>query len=131
MARAKRVAATAQQSQKAHTARLIVVDGEHLGRTFKVEGPVIFGRDPDVDIIFNHPDVSRRHAIIRSLGEGFMIEDFDSRNGTFVDGVRVKRHSSNRERRFDSAAASRSFSLIPTGSRNRSSSDSVSRWSVA
>ncbi len=33
--------------------------------------------------------VSRRHALISVTPRGFMIQDLDSQNGTFVNGTRI------------------------------------------
>jgi DNA-binding winged helix-turn-helix (wHTH) protein len=53
------------------------------------EGQNILGRDPDADVCVAHGSVSRRHARI-SVHEGLVVlEDLQSRNGTFVGGRRV------------------------------------------
>jgi DNA-binding winged helix-turn-helix (wHTH) protein len=53
------------------------------------EGDNLIGRDPDAEVYIDHPSVSRRHALI-SIGErGATIEDLRSRNGTFVNGLRI------------------------------------------
>jgi hypothetical protein len=49
------------------------------------------GRSDDNDIVVRDGRVSRRHARIVADGTGFAIEDCGSSNGTFVDGMRVKR----------------------------------------
>ena len=53
------------------------------------EGTMILGRDGE--IVGNFPDtsVSRRHAILARKGDEFILEDTESRNGTFVDGVPI------------------------------------------
>ena len=52
----------------------------------------VLGRIPVADIDFDNPFVSRRHAEI-SYGEtGYSIRDLGSKNGTFVDGVRISEH---------------------------------------
>jgi hypothetical protein len=47
------------------------------------------GRLPDCDITLNDGNVSRHHAEIRPLGEGFVLVDLGSTNGSKVNGMRV------------------------------------------
>jgi len=47
------------------------------------------GRDPLSDVVIDDPRVSRHHADLRRQGPGWSIVDFDSANGTFVNGTRV------------------------------------------
>jgi ABC-type multidrug transport system ATPase subunit/pSer/pThr/pTyr-binding forkhead associated (FHA) protein len=47
------------------------------------------GRDPDCDVPLQVPMVSWRHARLLRAPEGIFVEDLSSRNGTFVDGVRI------------------------------------------
>jgi hypothetical protein len=51
--------------------------------------PVVFGRMPECDITLNDSNVSRRHAEIRAAGDGFVLVDLGSTNGTKINGVRV------------------------------------------
>lgn len=53
------------------------------------EGIVSVGRLPECDITVVDPNVSRRHAEIQSRGDGFVVVDLGSTNGTRVNGVRV------------------------------------------
>ena len=50
---------------------------------------IVVGKEGDYKI--NDPYVSRRHAKIVFAGEDVSIEDLDSRNGTFVNGLQIKR----------------------------------------
>ncbi len=53
---------------------------------------LVIGRDPSCDVVIAHPVVSKKHAeIIRQNGKWELI-DLGSVNGTFVNGIRVKRH---------------------------------------
>lgn len=56
------------------------------------EKPIVYiGRDADSDIVLNHPNVSRKHAVIEKKSDGvYLISDLDSLNGTFVNGRRIK-----------------------------------------
>jgi hypothetical protein len=55
-----------------------------------VEGPNLIGRDRDCAISVESPSVSRRHARIVVTDEKATIEDLGSKNGTYVNGERVK-----------------------------------------
>jgi ABC-type multidrug transport system ATPase subunit/pSer/pThr/pTyr-binding forkhead associated (FHA) protein len=47
------------------------------------------GRDPESDLPLDYPMISWRHARLTRAPEGIWVEDLDSRNGTYVDGVRI------------------------------------------
>jgi hypothetical protein len=51
--------------------------------------PITIGRSPDCDITIVDSNVSRRHAEIQPRGDGFVVIDLESTNGTRVNGVRV------------------------------------------
>jgi hypothetical protein len=66
--------------------RLLVSDG----RSFAVgERSLVIGRSPDVDLVINDSNVSRRHAEVWRTSEGVAIRDLQSTNGTFVNGHRI------------------------------------------
>lgn len=52
---------------------------------------ILIGRGEDCLIHLPFTNVSRRHARIFSQGEELTIEDLNSTNGTFVNGVRISR----------------------------------------
>ena len=47
------------------------------------------GRGTSCDVFINDPQASRMHAEIAAEGEGFMITDLASANGTFVNGEAI------------------------------------------
>ncbi len=51
--------------------------------------PTVIGRSTSSDVAVNDRFMSRHHARLRRSGEGWLIEDLGSRNGTFVNGDRV------------------------------------------
>jgi len=53
------------------------------------KSPVTVGRDPGVDILVDHPSVSRRHAVLERSGESWAVADQKSGNGTWIDGQRI------------------------------------------
>jgi hypothetical protein len=50
---------------------------------------VAIGRSPESDITIVDSNVSRQHAEIQPRGDGFIVVDLGSTNGTRVNGVRV------------------------------------------
>ncbi len=62
--------------------------GTHIFRLTSMQ--TVIGRHPDCAICLNHPTVSRRHARILFQQGGFMIEDLESRNGTFINEVQIQ-----------------------------------------
>lgn len=66
--------------------RLIIDDG----RAFVVtDDALVIGRSPDVAVVINDTNVSRRHAEVWRTPEGVAIRDLQSTNGTFVNGHRI------------------------------------------
>jgi pSer/pThr/pTyr-binding forkhead associated (FHA) protein len=53
------------------------------------EDPALIGRDPQCDIQLPDHSISRRHARVVFQYEDFVLEDLDSTNGTFVNGIRI------------------------------------------
>ena len=66
---------------------LVTADGR---RIVIGEDPVTIGRLPECDVAVGDPNVSRRHAEIRRQGNGFVVIDLGSTNGTRVNGAGVK-----------------------------------------
>jgi serine phosphatase RsbU (regulator of sigma subunit) len=72
-------------------ARLVVVQGELLEAEYALEGrELVLGRQPDVDVMLNAREVSRRHARIYYSGESYLLEDLESSNGTFLNSAPLK-----------------------------------------
>ena len=53
------------------------------------ESVITIGRHPDSTMVLADPNVSRNHAEIRPQGNGFVVVDLGSTNGSRVNGVRV------------------------------------------
>jgi pSer/pThr/pTyr-binding forkhead associated (FHA) protein len=51
---------------------------------------MVVGRDPDCDIVIPERQISRHHARFFTNSEGIFVEDLNSKNGTHVNGQRVK-----------------------------------------
>jgi serine phosphatase RsbU (regulator of sigma subunit) len=50
----------------------------------------VIGRDPACDIVVSAPQASSRHAMIVQSGGVYYIEDLDSVNHTYVNGVKIE-----------------------------------------
>jgi hypothetical protein len=68
---------------------LVLPDGR---RVRLGEHPTLLGRNSDCTVPLADPRASRRHAEIRATGDGFLVVDLDSMNGTKVNGVPVREH---------------------------------------
>jgi pSer/pThr/pTyr-binding forkhead associated (FHA) protein len=49
------------------------------------------GRSAEQDLVMRESFVSRRHAVISRLADGFEVVDQKSSHGTFLNGVRIER----------------------------------------
>ncbi|MCK6592536.1 MAG: FHA domain-containing protein, partial [Polyangiaceae bacterium] len=69
------------------------IAGKYKGRELVIaEGEeIIVGRVGEVDVVLAEDMVSRRHARIAVEGGQMLIEDFESTNGTFVNGEKIRR----------------------------------------
>ena len=65
---------------------LVLPTGE---RVVLGEQIITVGRMPECNIVLADPNVSRNHAEIRPRGQGFVLVDLGSTNGSRVDGIRV------------------------------------------
>jgi len=60
-------------------------------RYFDGSRPVTIGRDSAADVVVLDAATSRQHAVLRRETAGWVFEDRDSSNGSFLDGQRVAR----------------------------------------
>lgn len=71
--------------------KLIVASGKSAGRAIAVKrSTLLIGRAEDCDVRPLSEDVSRRHCAIHVGPADVWAEDLGSRNGTFVNGVKIK-----------------------------------------
>ena len=54
-------------------------------------GGLLLGSDADCQLVLDDSSVSRRHCEIKPGPDGFVVRDLHSRNGTWINGLRVDR----------------------------------------
>jgi len=65
--------------------------------TLKEGDRLTIGRHPENDIVPKDAAVSKHHAVIERVGEKLIVLDKESRNGTFVNGIKVQSAELNDE----------------------------------
>jgi len=66
---------------------LLIVEGPSPGkRVFLEKSTLLIGRDEQCDLVIPDRQVSRQHASIVLQGDGYIVTDLGSKNGTFVNG---------------------------------------------
>jgi len=70
---------------------LIMVGGIDAGRVLPIATGVVttLGRAAECTFSFDDPGLSRVHAHLLVFGQEYVVQDADSRNGTFVNDVRI------------------------------------------
>src|SRR5690348_6902342 len=67
--------------------KLVVTGGPKAGEEFPLENDeYVVGRSTDNPICIADSSVSRKHISLRRLGQGWMVSDMGSGNGTLVNG---------------------------------------------
>ncbi len=75
------------------TVLLIRAGGGREGETIVLDTDVLtIGRSPHSDIFLDDVTVSRHHARVIRDENGFMVEDLNSLNGTYINRKRIERH---------------------------------------
>jgi DNA-binding NtrC family response regulator len=68
-----------------------VTEGPDSGHSVVLSSTSIrVGTDPSGDLVLTDATCSRRHALLTLTPDGVRLEDLGSRNGTFVNGVRIE-----------------------------------------
>ena len=71
--------------------RLLVIAGPRAQATFPIAVDRFrIGRDPQNHLSVPNPSVSREHCVIVRQGDGFIIRDLESHNGTLVNDLPVE-----------------------------------------
>ncbi len=73
-------------------AEIAVLQGDRKGDVFTIRlgQTLLFGREAQCDVQVFDEGVSRRHFVIESRADHFVVLDMESANGTYINGVRVQ-----------------------------------------
>ncbi|MDF1520432.1 MAG: FHA domain-containing protein [Brevefilum sp.] len=69
---------------------LIAQSGPLEGQRWKIKSELLLGRDSDCDVVIPMRQVSRQHARIFKREGGTLVEDLNSKNGTYVNGHHIE-----------------------------------------
>jgi adenylate cyclase len=108
---------------------LTVYPRDHAARSFVIrEGEVaVLGRDSQADIVLGDARISRRHARFRSSGRGFLLDDLESKNGTFVNGQPARATALNHGDWLSFGGVSGRFDLVTREQADRLRDDRLAR----
>ncbi|MBN1659405.1 MAG: FHA domain-containing protein [Anaerolineae bacterium] len=77
-------------SEKREAALLLWMEGDEIKGRWTLDQPVMtIGRWHDNDVVVDDRWVSRYHARVVRRDDRYVVEDLDSKNGTFVNGQRI------------------------------------------
>ncbi len=71
------------------TIRLRGISGSIKGQVWESDTLLRAGRLGSLEIVLDDPSVSRLHANVRLGDDGWFVNDLESTNGTYVNGVRI------------------------------------------
>ncbi len=70
--------------------QLVLRVGPSPGKVYPLlKNEASIGRDINNDIVINDAEISRKHCRLKMVGNGYVIEDLGSTNGTWVDEQRI------------------------------------------
>lgn len=83
-----------ERPERTGGARIVVTyKGKRIAKYRLAKRKIMIGRRHDCDIRINSRSASRHHAQIFSVLDEDYVLDLDSKNGTFVNARRIKKHT--------------------------------------
>lgn len=78
-----------RKAKKTPTKAVVVEGAAHKGKTFALGEEMTIGRADKCHLVLDDAYVSQMHARIFSRGDGVMVEDLGSTNGTYLNRQRI------------------------------------------
>src|SRR5690348_6495180 len=79
-----------KQAQGAPHHELHCVQGPGSPKTYRlILVNNVIGRSDEAEIIIDSVDLSRKHALVQHANGSWSVRDLDSRNGVFLNGVKI------------------------------------------
>src|SRR5271166_2010024 len=70
---------------------LLIQEGEKAGQRWTLQSDLtVIGRGNECDLLLPERQISRQHIRIRRSGIQYIVEDLESKNGTWVNGQVLK-----------------------------------------
>ncbi len=79
-----------EQAAQPVSGQLLHIQGAGVDRVLQAGSTYRIGRDPEADIVVADARVSWQHAILEQQGNGWLLQDAGSTNGTFVERQRIR-----------------------------------------
>lgn len=74
-----------------YRARLVVIGGPAKGRQIALDSArLLLGRSEEADLVLSDDSLSKLHALFLRTERGHQIQDLESANGTWLNGVRTE-----------------------------------------
>jgi len=90
----------------------LIALGDAATPTIRIDGILRVGRGPDNDVVLADPHLSTYQAQFEKRPNGFYVRDLKSRNGTFVNGVRISEAELLQGYRIQMGSREFEFSLV-------------------
>lgn len=68
---------------------LVAQNGPLAGERWKIDRPLVMGREPSCEVVIPERQISRYHARLTPGPSGVVLEDLGSKNGTHYGGTRI------------------------------------------
>lgn len=78
-------------AETSSAARLFVLAGPDIARSFPLAERTTLGRSDECDVVLRDRSISRKHAVLVRQGERWFVQDLGSTNGVSKDGQRAER----------------------------------------